>query len=372
MPSLIHLISAVTWGGGERYALDVCRHFRSRGWHVVAFTRDSRAVDAPFESEGVRLRHLPLRGYADWISPMRLASMLRTGRKEPTIIHVHKYKDAFTALLARKLSRRKDVKVILTRHLVKPAGRSFVSRCIYRNLDAQIFVSALARERFLSAWQGGSPPFPLSRLHTLHNSLLIEQPPYAPPPAKGPRIVLFLGRLSPEKGVETLIEALPALRGRRARARICGTGQADYVDSLKRLAANLGVMDLIDWKGYVTRTDTVISSCHVAVLPSVAEESFGLANIEIMAGGRVQICTASGAQPEYLTDGRNALFISPRDSKALSDKLISLLDDDAETPSVITMGRQAYEDYASALAWPRFASRLERIYAGEDAGGKTI
>ena len=152
MPLLIHLISAVTWGGGERYALDVCRHFRSRGWRVLAFTRDSRAVDAPFEAEGVRPRHLPLRGYADWISPMRLASMLRSGRRETTVIHVHKYKDAFTALLARRLSRRKDVKVVLTRHLVKPASKSILSRCIYRSLDAQIFVSALARDRYLSTW----------------------------------------------------------------------------------------------------------------------------------------------------------------------------------------------------------------------------
>ena len=85
-----------------------------------------------------------------------------------------------------------------------------------------------------------------------------------------------------------------------------------------------------------------------------------------MAGGRLQICTASGAQPEYLTDGRNAVFITPGDSKALSDKLISLLEDDAETPAIISMGRQAYEDYASTLAWPRFAARLESIYAGED------
>lgn len=366
MPTLIHLISAVTWGGGERYALDVCRHFRSLGWHVIAFTRDSRAVDAPFESEGLRVRHLPLRGYADAVTPLRLASMLRARGKDEIVIHVHKYKDAFTALLARRLSRRKDVRVVLTRHLVKPAGRSLLSRRIYRNLDAQIFVSALARDRFLSAWPGGKPPFPAGKLHTLHNSLLREQPPYLPPPAKGPRIVLFLGRLSPEKGVETLIEALPALRGHRTRARICGTGEADYVDSLKRLATRLGVMDLIDWKGYVARTDTAIRECHVAVLPSVAEEAFGLANIEIMSGGRLQICTSTGAQPEYLTPGRNAFFIAPGDSKALAAKLLELLGGDSPHPAVEIMGRQAHADYADRLAWPAFAARLEAIYRGEE------
>ena len=357
---LIHLISATTWGGGERYALDVCRHFRAWGWQVLALTRDANAVDLPFEAEGIRVRHFSLRGYADLISPLRLASLLRM-RREPTVIHVHKYKDAFTALLARKLARRRDVRVILTRHLVKPGKRSRLARRIYRNLDAQIFVSRLARDRFLSSWPDKKLPFPAQRMHTLHNSLNITQPPYSPAPAKGPRIILFLGRLSPEKGIETLLRALPALRGRRARLRICGTGQADYVDSLKRLGTRLGVMDLIDWKGHVADTGEAIRAAHLAVLPSVAEESFGLANIEIMAVGRAQICTSNGAQREYLTHGREALFIRPGDHEALERNLIELLENPARLEA---MGRNAHATYAATLAWPRFASRFEAIYRG--------
>lgn len=361
MPALIHLISAVTWGGGERYALDVCRHFRSLGWQVNAITRDSNAVDLPLDRAGIKVRHMPLRGYSDLVSPMRLASLLRR-RPQGTVVHVHKYKDAFTALLARRIARRPDVRVVLTRHLIKPARRGWLSRCIYSGLDAQIFVSALARDRFINSWQGAPLPFPRSRIHTLHNSLLLEQPPYTPPPARGPRTVLFIGRLSPEKGVETLLQAAVKLRGHRTRIRICGTGQADYVDILKRLAQRLGIMEMIDWKGHVADVMPHILESHVAVLPSVAEEAFGLANIEVMSAGRLQICTASGAQREYLRDGRDAIFINAGDHEALADRLLSLLEDTSTPPRIITMGMEAHARYAEILAWPHFAARLESIY----------
>lgn len=356
--TLIHLISAVTWGGGERYALDICRYYRSQGWHVVAITRDARAVDALFEREGIRLRHLPLRGYYDILSAIGLASMLRR-RKDEIVIHVHKYKDAFTALLARKLSGRHDVKVVMTRHLVHPGKTDAISRRIYRNLDAHIFVSRLARDSFMSSWQEKNYPAPLQRVHTLHNSLLRDIPPYQAPPDKGPRIILFLGRLSPEKGIETIIEALPAIRGKRARLQICGTGGADYVDSLKRLADRLQVADLIDWRGYVADTDAAIRGAHIAVLPSRVPEAFGLANIEIMAMGRVQITTNNGAQREYLSDGRDALFIAPDDSQALASHLLTLLDNPDQ---ILRMGQSARATYEATLAPPAFTRRLTTIY----------
>lgn len=358
---LLHLVSAKSWGGGERYALDICTHFRSLGWKTGALTRNLQAVDVPFARAGIKTVFLPLHGYADPFSPLQLASMLRREKEKGIILHAHKYKDAFTALVAKKLSRRSDVKVVMTRHLVRTPHRSRLMRWICRRLDAHLFDSRLARDTFLKPWPKPLP-FPGDRVHALHCSVAEAQPPYAPPPEKGPRIILYIGRLHPEKGVETLIKALPALRGRRARCYICGTGEADYVDSLHRLGDRLGVSDLIDWKGHVPATAPMIEGAHIAVLPSAVPEAFGLVNIEVMAGGRMQICTALGAQREYLDQGVDALFIEPGDSETLSVMLSELLDDESVPPRYVTMGRAAWEAYARNLAWPRFAARLERIY----------
>lgn len=358
---LLHLVSATSWGGGERYALDILTHFRSLGWKTGVFTRDLQVVNTPFEKAGIKTHFLPLHGYLDPLSPLQLASLLRHQKEQGIILHVHKYKDAFTALLARRLSRRSDVRVVMTRHLVRRPSRGWLQRRIYRNLDAHLFVSRRARDIFLAPWPRPLP-FPADRIHALHSSIAATQTPYSPPPDKGPRNIIFLGRLHPEKGIETLIEALPALRGRRARCRICGTGSADYVDSLRRLATRLGVMDLIDWMGHVADTAPIIADSHIAVLPSVVPEAFGLVNIEVMAQGRMQICTSTGAQREYLSQGAEGLFITPRDSESLAKLLAELLDDPSQPPRYVKMGRTAWGTYARDLAWPRFAARLERIY----------
>ena len=58
---LAHIVASNRWGGAERYALDICRHFIDKGWHVAAYTRDAKAVDNLFAEAGVELRHAPCR-----------------------------------------------------------------------------------------------------------------------------------------------------------------------------------------------------------------------------------------------------------------------------------------------------------------------
>ena len=139
-PRLIHILSSSFWGGREEYALDICRGFSEMGWRVSVFTRDMAAIDTPFRAHGVRVRHLPLRGYADLATVVSLSHHLRH-TDALTVVHTHKYRDAFLALLARKLSRRRDVRVVLTCHRVRPGRDTWLARRICRNLHALVFVS---------------------------------------------------------------------------------------------------------------------------------------------------------------------------------------------------------------------------------------
>lgn len=356
---LIHLVSASTWGGGERYALDLCRSFIAKGWSVTVYTRDAKAVDTHFRDAGIDIRNASLAGYYDMASVWTLSKHLRK-ESAGAIIHTHKYKDAFTALLARKLSGRKDIKVVMTRHLSKKGKDSALLRFVYRNLDMQIFVSEHARRSFLSTWENRQKPFDTGKIKVVHNSIMLDDFCRESEPDNGPLIAMFHGRLSAEKGLESLIDALPALKGKRTRLWIVGTGDPDYVDSLKRRATGLDVMNIIDWKGYVADVHSLIPRVHFGVLPSVCEEAFGLANIEYMAHGRPQICTANGAQSEYLTDGKEALFVAPGDSNALANALVKL----AESSDLRTeMGKAALEKFSSSLKWEHFYSKIAAIYA---------
>ena len=203
--TLIHILSDNRWGGVARYALDICRHFKAEGWNVMAFTIDAKAVDALFAKEGVTLLHAPFWGTFDIGSARKLAHTLRSLPENSVTIHAHGFRNAFTALLARKLAARKDVRIVMTRHKVKRGIDSWLFRRIYRNLDAMIFVSELARDRFLSTWHGQELPFPAHRVHVIHNSLNLPVVTPTERTEKGRSLQCFTVSSSPGKGWRSLL-----------------------------------------------------------------------------------------------------------------------------------------------------------------------
>lgn len=356
--TLIHLVSSALWGGREQYALDLCRAYADKGWRVTAITRDCAAVDMPFRRQNIKVRHLPLGGYAGITTIIGLAHRLRRCASG-TVVHVHAFRDVFIALSARKLSMRPDIKVVFTGHRVRPCRDTALRRRMLRNLHAIIFPSALARDTFLSTWTPGEMPLPESRIHLLHNSIYLPQMPDTAPPQNGPIMASYYGRIVQGKGLETFITALTDCRGLRTRACISGPGDPDYIDSLKRLAKRIGVMDMIDWRGNSMSMEQILTQTHIGVFPSLLPESFGLANAACMAWGRPQISTFNGAQSEYLTHDKDALLIPPSDRDALAAALRTLA---TNANLRQRLGAEARRQYESQLAWPLFEQSLTRIY----------
>lgn len=357
---LVHVLSSVSWSGVERYALDICRHYMAAGWNVCALTRDARAVDDVFRHHGVPLRFAPLGGFFSWGAVQEIRRVI-CEEDSPVVVHCHDTRDAFVALLARRLSRRRNVRVVLTRHHVLRAGRSPFSHWVYREVDCMIFVSETVRRKFFSRWQRmGYTPFGAGREMVIHNSLNISLGPVAPEPERGPVTAMYLGRLAPGKGLEFLIEALTHLRNVKMRLRLVGSGHPDYVDTLRQRAITLGVMQMIDWPRHKDDTTDFIRSSHFGVLPSDEPEAFGLANIEYMAAGRPQICTRNGAQPEYITDGREGILVAPRNPEVLAEQMRRL----ASSPRLrLSLGAAARLRFERQLAWPRFIARLDSAYS---------
>ncbi|MCH5228676.1 MAG: glycosyltransferase family 4 protein [Muribaculaceae bacterium] len=356
--TLIQIISSNRWGGIERYALDICRHFIKQDWNVFALTIDAKAVDAMFEKEGVPLIHAPLQGFYDIFS-IRLLSRKLKELPGKIIIHAHGFRNVFTALMARKISGNKNVKVIMTRHKVRRAVDSWSLRLLYRNLDALIFVSRLSRDRFVATWHNRLMPINPDRMYIIHNSLNIDTPQYSPPDPSGPITAMFHGPLKAGKGLDTLIDAMSMLKGKRIRLRIVGSGTPDYLDRIRRRAISRGVMEMIDWHKHVDDPLPLIKDCDLGVLPSVQEEAFGLANIEYMAMGRAQVSSSNGAQPEYLTDGWDGLLVPPSNPSFLAESINKLASDQELR---IKMGKRAFDTFNQRLSWKHFIDPLTDIY----------
>lgn len=354
MLNLLHLVSNKVWGGGERYALDLCRHAETDGVNVAVITRCKEAVDAPFRDAGFTPGHLPLGGALDFVSPLLLAKVLRR-IETPAVIHVHNFKDAATAVRARKLSGRNGIRVVVTRHLVKPARTGPAAEALYNSLDAVIFVSDAARNAFMAS----NPRVNPEKLTVVHNA--VEMPEVTAVNKKGDELrVVYAGRLSPEKGVDKLIEAFASMPA-NARLHIAGSGTTQYEHSLMQRAHAVGRGNDVVWYGHLDDPLAVMASADIGVLPTQVPEAFGLTALEFMHLGVPVVSNCKGGPAEMISDGVDGLLTDCTDIAALRSALLALASDSCLRCS---MGKKAAETARTRFAYDDFYKRIKSIYEG--------
>jgi glycosyltransferase involved in cell wall biosynthesis len=169
----------------------------------------------------------------------------------------------------------------------------------------------------------------------------------APPPVDvvpadlEPGTFVFVGRLTEQKALPVLLDAIDAVEG----ARLVLVGDGPEREQLERRAS-----DRVRFVGSLGR-DAVLShlaGARAAVLSS-AWENLPHAAVEALAVGTPVVSTAVGGVPEVVRDGENGLLVPPNDPQALAGALRRILDDDTlrETlaasaqPSVAAIGREA-------------------------------
>ncbi len=354
---IIHLVRATTWGGGERYAKDLCDRSADDGHNVTVFSRGIPEIDRRFEHPDIELRRLPLGGIFDFVSPLKLARYIDSLPDDEIFVHVHNFKDAAIVARAKHLIRNhKKLILICTRHLVKRGKTSSRWKRIYSAIDGLIFVSELAKSEFLSS----SPPIDTGKISVIHNSILIpENSPYIPT-APHPEIrLLYTGRISEEKGIDVLIKSLTMLENENIRLTIAGTGTSDMISSLRRLALRLGVSDKIEWTGFKENVFDAIAESDICIAPSKWREPFGLTIIEFMSQGKPVISTSNGAQKEIITDGIDGLLVEPDDPRALAEAIRTLSSDHNLR---LELARHAAATFETRFSYRIFYSRILNAY----------
>ena len=124
---------------------------------------------------------------------------------------------------------------------------------------------------------------------------------------------LFFGRLSPEKGVETLLNALSETEG--VYLKIAGEGSEE--DKLKKMVKEKNLSSQVEFLGYKDKEDlnNLIRNARAVIFPSVWEEVFGYAILESLALGKPVIASRVGAIPELIRDGQNGYLFEPGNSR---------------------------------------------------------
>lgn len=358
MLNIVHLVSNKSWGGGERYALDLCRRAAADNHSVAVVTRRNPDVDSRFADAGFTPGHLPLRGALDFISPVMLSRVLDR-MDAPIVIHTHNFKTAYTAVRARRLMREPSkVRIVVTRHLVRKAKTSSSALRLYNDIDAIIFVSAAARSEFLSS----SPAVDTGRLHVVHNAVADRPEPEPMPRADGEIRLAYCGRIDPEKGLDVLIDAFATLRDTPATLHIAGTGKSGYVNPLIQRCRLAGIADRVVWHGHLDDPGRLMASADIGVAPSVCAEACSLSILEFLRLGVPVIATDAGANSELVDNGTDGILVAPRNREALAEAMRKLV---ADSGLRLDMARNARLKASDKFTYSEFYRQITDIYTAK-------
>lgn len=166
--------------------------------------------------------------------------------------------------------------------------------------------------------------------------------------------ILSLGRLVATKGLDHLIEAM---RDIDCRLILCGKGPESK--KLEKMVSDLGLGSKVEMRGYVSdeEKDSLIDACRLFVMPSIFE-SFGLAALEVMSHGKPLVFSNVNGLPETVGDG--GIGVEPKDPKAISDAVNSLLEDESLRKEKGIAARRQAETYV----WDRHIDALEDALFG--------
>lgn len=140
---------------------------------------------------------------------------------------------------------------------------------------------------------------------------------------QGPTVrILFVGFIRPEKGIEYLLEAVSLLKAEvRWELEIIGPRDfPDYSNKLDAIAGSLRICDRVHWSGYVPNGNQLFERMRAAdifVLPTLSEGTPHVL-VEARANGLPCISTTAGGVPSTVTDGYDAILVSPKDPRALA------------------------------------------------------
>lgn len=174
-------------------------------------------------------------------------------------------------------------------------------------------------------------------------------------------MLLYLGRLKRYKRVDLPIRALATLREEGVQVRLVVAGTGDDAPRLRRLATDLGVADLVDFRGYVGEEEKIelFRRAWIHVLTS-PKEGWGITNIEAAACGTPTVASDSPGLRESVAHGETGFLVPHGDVAALADRVRTLVGDEELRAR---LGRQA-RAFAERFTWDRTADETETFIAG--------
>jgi glycosyltransferase involved in cell wall biosynthesis len=356
-----------SWGGLELQALEVTAQLGKRGYPVTLACCSGSRLASAAKARSIHVSEFDVSGY---FNPATIWHVSRYIRSEaPRIIHCQHSKDLSVIVPAADLSGAQS-KILLSKRVGSYVSkRDPFHRYTYSRVARVLAISEVIHRNVLE-----TTPMAPGRVITLHDAIDADE--YSPARGNGARIrdefgykrenivAGFVGRFSPGKGHEELLEAAAGIAELRPNVRFLVVGEASsgeeaYEREIRQLCTTLGIDGVVTFAGFRRDIPDLMASFDVLAFPSHAE-SFGVVLIEAMAMELPVVSTNCDGVVDIVIEGETGLYVHPRASKELADALLRLIDDPELRRRFGDAGRKRVLQFFDRR---NQIDRLEKIYS---------
>jgi glycosyltransferase involved in cell wall biosynthesis len=351
--------------GTEIATYNIAKYLARRGHEVHVITSWDEGLPNESFEEGfyvhrIRIPRLKIGGYTLHV----LKELLLIKELSPDIVHAQGITRGAACVLARKLfgipcvvwGRGSDV-------YLPWRFKKVISKFVLGNADALITLTEHMKQKMielLGRERCDIFVIPNGIDYEFFSSYLGKRGSVTSEPGNNKKVVLYVGRLDPVKGVRYLVQAMGILRDRGLRnAKLLIVGDGSEKKYLEELVKKLGLEDYIVFVGRVShdKIPEYMASADLFVLPSLSE-GFPNVIIEAMAMGLPIIASRVGGLPWIIKDGVNGFLVEPSNPHEIAEKITFLLiNDDLRT----YISRRNIEK-AREYSWENIIKKLEKVY----------
>jgi glycosyltransferase involved in cell wall biosynthesis len=182
------------------------------------------------------------------------------------------------------------------------------------------------------------------------------------------KLILCVGRLVPQKGIEYLLQAVPLVSRHRQDAKFVIVGDGWYRDHLQWVANSTGQRWRITFTGFIPDADLVAltKSADVLVVPSVYEP-FGIVALEGMAAEVPLVVSQVGGLTEFIEHDRTGVLVYPRNPESIAWGIEHVLSNPGHAR---WLAQNAKEAVQKTYSWDAIAKRTSKVY--EEVVAETV
>lgn len=387
---VLHVVPSLdpVYGGPGRVTTALSRALVGAGAEVDVVTTD---VSVPDSGEarsgteaGVSTYYFRRGGRGSYVFSLPLTKWLWRHARRYDLFHIHTV-FAYPTLAASRIARHAGVPYILSPHgMLEPwclAYKGWKKRPYMKAIERSTLAGAAAlhalapeEQRNIKALSLDTPTFVIP--NGVHADEFAGLPPRAAfeaefPAVSGRKVLLFMGRVDPKKGLDLLVKSLAQLTRRGTGEKIClviaGPDLIGYRSELEGLIRDEAVGDSVVFTGMLDGElkRAALSAADVFALPSHSE-GFSVAVLEAMAAGRPVVISEGCNFPQVSAAGAGKVIKT--DVAPLTAALAELLSDEN---SRRLMGERGASLVRDAYDWSSIARRMKSVYSDVVARRRT-